>query len=379
MKPPPTEGPDTLPPLYATWMREALQGPIPHETEATCNDCVMLAKGGCEAPQGSGFFFDPHTKCCTYIPELPNFLVGRILADRDAASARGRATLEKRLVEGVAVTPLGIGRSPTFRLVYQHSADLAAFGRNRALRCPHYLEEEGGQCGIWRHRRSTCATWFCKHVRGAVGASFWRAMHELLSAAEEGLTRWCVLELDIGPGALRRLFRPAGGDPMAPGRPIEEGGVDGVADPAIYRELWGSWAGRERDFYAECARRMNALAWKDVAAICGSEVKTREALARQAYSRLISEEPPPALEVGPVKIVRMGGENCRVSSYSAIDLLDIPKPLLDVLHHFDGRPTEEAVRAIAEEEGIDLDEALVRKLADFRILVPSAPPVTTSS
>jgi len=371
MKSSPADGLDTLPPLYAAWMREALQGSIPRETEATCDDCVMLAKG-CEAPQGSGFFFDPQTKCCTYIPELPNFLVGRILADRDPAAARGRATLEKRLDEGVAVTPLGIGRSPTFRLVYQHTTDLAAFGQNRALRCPHYLEEEGGACGIWRHRRSTCATWFCKHVRGAVGASFWRAMHELLSTAEEGLTRWCVLELNVGPEALRRLFRPAGGDPLTPGRPVEEGRVDGVANPAVYREIWGSWAGRERDFYAECARRVNALAWKDVTAICGSGVKTWEVLARQAYSRLISDETPDTLEAGPIKIVRMGSDSCRVSSYSAIDLLDLPKPLLDVLHHFDGRPTAEALRAIADEEGIDLDEALVRKLADFRILVPSA-------
>src|SRR5882672_10551834 len=121
--------PDVLPPLYAAWMNEALGGPIPEEKEATCDDCVMLAKG-CEAPQTSGFFFDPHTKCCTYVRELPNYLVGRILADRDPAATRGRATLEKRFEDGVAVTPLGIGRSPTFRLLYQHTTGLAAFGRN---------------------------------------------------------------------------------------------------------------------------------------------------------------------------------------------------------------------------------------------------------
>src|SRR5262249_13685983 len=152
-------GTEALPPLYAKWMGEALEGPIPQETEATCDDCVMLAKG-CEAPRGSGFFFDPQTKCCTYIPELPNFLVARILEDRSPEAARGRATLEKRIAEGVAVTPLGVGRSPTFRMIYQHTAELSGFGRNRALRCPHYLEDEGGKCGIWRHRKSTCATWF---------------------------------------------------------------------------------------------------------------------------------------------------------------------------------------------------------------------------
>lgn len=116
-------------------------------------------------------FFDPQVKCCTYLPELPNFLVGRILADEDPALAVGRATVEKRLQAGVAVTPLGLDRTPFYDLLYQH-AD-TAFGRSHTLRCPHYIEE-GGLCGIWQHRNSVCATWFCKHVRGAMGFRFWK-------------------------------------------------------------------------------------------------------------------------------------------------------------------------------------------------------------
>jgi len=107
---------------------EILQSLIPKETKATCDDCVMLSPA--RNRTRLLLLVRPRTKCCTYIPELPNFLVGRILCDDDPAFAKGRATLVKRLDEGVAVTPLGVGRSPTYRLLYEHAAGLMAFGRN---------------------------------------------------------------------------------------------------------------------------------------------------------------------------------------------------------------------------------------------------------
>jgi hypothetical protein len=163
----------TLPPLYAAWMHQMLAGPIPEETQATCANCAMCAKAG-DPPANSTLFFHPQVKCCTYLPRLPNFLVGRLLADDDPDFAPGRITVEERLQRGVAVTPLGFGRDAVYTLLYQQGAN-AAFGRSRALRCPHYIEE-GGRCGVWKHRESTCATWFCKHVRGAVGMQFWQVL-----------------------------------------------------------------------------------------------------------------------------------------------------------------------------------------------------------
>ncbi|HYL82493.1 MAG TPA: hypothetical protein VEU07_16870, partial [Candidatus Acidoferrum sp.] len=68
-----------LPPLYGRWMDDLLPGPIPRETAATCDDCAMWPGPG-DQPR-SDFFFLPETKCCTYIPTLPNYLVGRILED----------------------------------------------------------------------------------------------------------------------------------------------------------------------------------------------------------------------------------------------------------------------------------------------------------
>ena len=47
----------------------------------------------------------------------------------------------------------------------------------------------------------------------------------------------------------------------------------------------------------------------------------------------------------------------------------MPSLLQSVLHCFDGRPTDEAFEVIAEERGIKLDDALVRQLLDFGILI----------
>jgi hypothetical protein len=69
----------------------------------------------------------------------------------------------------------------------------------------------------------------------------------------------------------------------------------------------------------------------------------------------------------------MGADACRVSSYSPFDALDVSKPLLAVLPYFDGRPTEEVRQAILEQEGKSLDDALIRHLVDFRVLVAGDP------
>src|SRR5260370_251866 len=92
--------------LYGAWMDQLLPGPIPEETEATCDKCVMCPSKG-EPQTPSPIRFNPRIKCCTYLPNLPNFLVGRILSSEDRSETKGRATVEARLTQGAAVTPLG--------------------------------------------------------------------------------------------------------------------------------------------------------------------------------------------------------------------------------------------------------------------------------
>jgi hypothetical protein len=322
-----------------------------------------------EAPPGrSEFFFDPRSKCCTYNPELPNYLVGRLLQDSDTVAAPGRATLEARLDTGVGVTPLGLARSSAAGLLYAHVTRLGTVGRAPSLRCPHFLED-GGRCGIWSGRNAVCATWFCKHVRGAVGRRFWLSLLGLLIEVEKELAAWCVEQLDPGVEALERIFPPPG-MPSTPER-LRRDGLDRPVDEETRRALWGRWAGRERAFYGECAGRVSSLSWADLTAICGPRVRVLAAPVRAAYSSLWADDLPGALRVGALQIVGEGRRGPWIAGYSPLDPVELPRDLVGALHLFEGRSTSEALATIASRAGLRLSRGLVRSLVDHAILVPA--------
>src|ERR1700732_5026350 len=102
-------------------MDDLLDGPIPRESKATCDDCAMCAKPGDEVAAEDSFF-DPAIKCCSIVPDLSNFLVGAILSANvdDPVALRGRESVERRISEGIAVTPLGLFKSPVFKLIYDN-------------------------------------------------------------------------------------------------------------------------------------------------------------------------------------------------------------------------------------------------------------------
>src|SRR5690606_32741885 len=106
---------------------------------------------------------------------------------------------------------------------------LSAFGRDRSLLCAYFDE---GRCTIWAHRESTCATWFCKHERGAAGKRLWRSVHALLGEIEVALSRWAVRVLDPGEEAVALAV-----DGAALHRAV--GSVD-VLPEAVHRRLWGT-------------------------------------------------------------------------------------------------------------------------------------------
>ncbi len=352
--------PEALPPLYAGWMRQALGARVPNESKATCHDCAMCRPGMEALPAVKTF--DSGAKCCTYLPTLWNFLVGRILDDQSPEAAPGRASVERRIDAGAAVTPLGLEHTEVFALLYQHVA--GSFGRARSLLCPHFLAETGG-CGVWRHRESTCATWFCKHERGELGKHFWASLHALLKCAEVAVARWCAVELDPGADALELLFPPR--ERAKPPLSTPES-FDGRVDVALQRRRWGRWYGREREFYREAERLAAPLGWAEIEGLGGIELSARLARVRAALSRLQSNEIPDGLRTGPVKYESLGGGVSLVEAYIDTDPLVLPDQLIGVLQYFDGRPNVEVLEEIGEKAGLELTPELVRRLADFGVL-----------
>jgi hypothetical protein len=319
---------------------------------------------GRDESESQSYYFSSGVRCCSYVPNLHNFLVGRILSDTDADLELGRASVQRRIAERIGVTPLGLAQPPVYSLLYNNSE--RGFGRSRTLLCPHYIED-GDRCGIWRHRDSTCTTWFCKHVRGRVGEAFWRdSFHQLLLTVEKDLARWCALELPLGDDALQQLVGSASWSSEV--ETVTEESLDNKVDEKSYARMWGEWLGREHEFFVRCAEMVVPLSWAEVLAISGPQARAYARLTEQAFRRLTSDETPPALNAGSFELVQIQRGRIRVKTYSAYDPLDIPSTLLELLPYFDGRPTKDVLAAIAEERGINLDAALVRKMVDFGLL-----------
>ncbi|MDP2304612.1 MAG: hypothetical protein Q8P18_01125 [Pseudomonadota bacterium] len=346
-----------LPPLYARWMDALLGGHIPKETRATCSNCAMAPPAG--EPMGPGQF-DPTTKCCTYVPRLPNFLVGAVLADEDPDNAPGRATVEGRILAGVGVTPLGLARPPAWDLLYRHGVVRSdtAFGRTRSLRCPHFLAD--GRCGIWRHREGVCATWHCRNDRGAVGLAFWEALGGLLGVLERSLSYDAVLALGLEGPALRHLLD-------AP-QPADGPALDGRQSPAARRAIWGGWAERERELYVATAARVERMNWSEVRRIAGPEGEAHAQLVLQAWQALVWAETPARLQLARLGSVEIGAETTAIVTHRGYDPIEVPSKLLPFLARFDGRPVE-LVRAELDAEGATVDGAVVQRLVDWGVLV----------
>jgi hypothetical protein len=338
---------DPLPPLYQRWV-DALDGaPLPAETRATCDDCAMCSGGG-----DDGFRAD--TKCCTYVPALPSFNVGLILADGSPEAETGRRTVGERIAQRAGVSPLGIRLTAGQRALY--GVERERLGRSLHVRCPHYLADRG-QCGVWRHRNAVCSTWFCKHERGATGFGLWRAVQALLGAVEEALSYWCVMRLDLGAEAIALLCQADRRDDLA---------VD--PSPQLYRAAWGRWHGRERDLYRACGELVAGLSWSEVSAIGGAPVQAAASAVVAARRSYAQPTTPPAARLVPLRHVRAGRATTAVATYSPHDQLELPTELFDALRAFDGRPIADVRSEIEADHGLALGEDLVQTLVDFEVL-----------
>lgn len=354
-----------LPALYAEWLTELGMTAIPSEELATCDRCAMSSSDG--APS-SDVTFSPKVKCCTYLPLLPNFLVGLILGDDSSAGLRARGAITARLGRKADASPLGLGVPADHRVVYEAGN---AFGRSEALRCPHYVDEAGGLCGIWAYRNSVCATWFCRHVRGSVGYRFWGTLRNFLGSIEADLSLHCALELD----ATERI----GLDLQELNTPPSREAVTASMVPAdaegIFGERWRGWHDRPEEFYRRCAEIAGSMSWSEVQRACGVRVRARLRELRSAYAELTDPALPPRLVPGRFTVSAASFEELRITTYSPFNPFNASKELLALLRYFDGvTSTADALRSIAERENVEIDEATLRRLVDYALLTPASPP-----
>jgi hypothetical protein len=359
---------EAFPALYRAMLGATAELEIPAEKKATCASCAML-EGSCGATarpaDGVRRFFRPDTKCCTFHPRLPNYLVGAILASGDPAGAEGRRRVEARLASGVGVAPQWLHPPRRFTLLYESSRQ--SFGRSIGLRCPYYAVEDGG-CTIWAHRDAVCSTWFCKYVAGEDGRRFWTVAKELLSLVEIQLSRLALLE----------LFPEALDAPVPPrGAPLAAHEIDDEPPPPDERaRAWGRWLGRERELYLRAFEVVRGVDATRLDEILGLDGRIAQRGLERARVAAISTALPAVLRFDAATTVQWCPDGTvALGAYSEHEAVALPAEAYRLLVRFTGdEPVSRVRERLRAEERADLADEVLLELYRHRVLVDAGAP-----
>ncbi len=354
----------SLPPLFQRWIDEALDRELPTEQRASCLRCPMSQEFAPERPAEAAFFH-PRSKCCTYLPVLRNFQVGAVLADTDPAMAFGRRTVRERIARHTAITPLGLGWPATFERMYGEDMD-RDFGQRVQMRCPHYIDRDGGLCGVWRHRNAICSTWFCRHESGYRGREVWKAVEKLLDIAELGVTLWCLEQLDMPAALMATLAHDDS----------PEATLDGDVEitEELRRGIWGPWFGREEELYVASAELVADAGWDLVVQVGGARVRRKLERLEEALEDLDNERLPPFVQGGTL-VERVEDEQgvWVSSSGRPYDIEPMPRELVEVLKGLGALDTDDLVERVEERLRRKVAASEVRAWVDQGLLDASLP------
>jgi Fe-S-cluster containining protein len=354
--------------MYRALLPEPFTREVPVEEKATCASCAMCpesASNVVESFDGANNLFRPDTKCCTYHPKLPNYLVGALLSDESPALAEGRRRMLGRIESKVAIDPQWVKPPARYALLYRNAHD--AFGRASALRCPFFHE---GGCSIWPYREAVCSTFFCKHVSGLDGRKLWMSAKTYLSLIEIQLTRYVLMELL--PDYLAR-----GRDKPEPEGRLGAGELDEAPpSPEVHRARWGEWAGREVELYRRSFEIVRALSAADVERILGLDGTVELLRLERLHARATRPGVPARAKFNPRATVKwLPDGSVGLGAYSEYEAIALPGPAYGLLVQFTGREPTETVRArLREKEQADLADELLISLYQQRILVDADDP-----
>lgn len=358
---------DHLPELYRALLPPALFRDVPPERKATCDSCSMCPDscGNLAEPAMAAKLFRPDTKCCTYHPRLPNYLVGALLGDEDSALAEGQRRIRERITKRVGVQPQWLRPPAKYDLLYQSAR--GAFGRSTTLRCPYYAEE-GGNCSIWRYREAVCSTYFCKYVAGADGQRMWTSIKAYLGLIERQLSRWALLQ--IAPDL---VYRAPGIDEPARGTgtlSLEDMDDDSPPD-SDYAAHWQSFVGREEEIYRRTYEAVRALSAADLEKILGLDGEVQLGSLERRYEAAVTPQLPDKPRLNPAATIKhLPDGTIGVGAYSEFDALALPKVALPLLMEFRGdEPADTVRRRLRDTTGADFDEDLLIMLHQHRILI----------
>lgn len=223
-------GTHTVPGLWRFMLPEdVLYFRVDPEEGSSCFNC----------PQVKAHGFHPTSRCCSYIPRIPNFLLGFALMDADTqAVARNFVGSGFTIPEGSQVSPLQMEQSIGF---------LSGQLPHGTVVCP-LLDRTSKKCQVYAFRNGVCSTFFCRHDQGEAGAEFWESLTDLVTQVETALAQWALEQAGFQLDAYFERFESL------------QHSMDACTDPgtgtwsdSARRTLFAEWYGREEELFLRCA------------------------------------------------------------------------------------------------------------------------------
>lgn len=205
----------------------------PEEKVATCARCPQVGKKG----------YHPIFRCCTFIPRIPNFLLG--MAQESSPELKEHIG---QLIRNGYLTPEGLHHNPSQWLLALENDAEGTYGKSDKLLCPN-LDLKSGHCKIYAFRNAACATFFCDNDHGSRGAYFWDSLNDVMGRIEFRLMQWSLRTVGFEFDAYLRAYER-----------LMAGGLSAAVDakrhtwkPEALKLLWGNWYGREQELLAKTA------------------------------------------------------------------------------------------------------------------------------
>lgn len=342
---------------HSEWLSCILSEPLPIETRATCDNCVMCHEpvDGVRSPR-----FNTDTKCCTYWPSLPNYLVGGALAANEPAALEGASRI-LRLINFAWATPVALGASPGHRLLYSATSQ-TEFGKSALLKCPYYVDGPGFNCSIWKYQNGVCSTWFCRHERGAIGQSFWDVVRALLTVVEQRVAIWCARELGITDEGVVLA------NEFIAKENLKGQTLDGDARNDTAERMWAHWNGRREEFYIECFKLVGPLSWAEVQAHCGIDASVLGNVAAQRHEKLRDTGLPASIQLRPYKVLGEINGSPVVAGYSDADPVVVEAEVFDQVRRWKTVSREDALSCLRGLSQDNSEGVQVRKLWEVGVL-----------
>lgn len=348
-----------FPELYRTLLPAWFDEPYQPEALATCADCAMCRP---DETRYQVKHYQPHLKCCTFYPDLPNYLVGALLCDTRAELASGRQRVLAAIQARVGVNPFGLTAPKVRELLYAHG-DSGAFGNSAALLCP-YFDGVHHNCTIWAYRNAVCTTFFCKFNDGRAGHHFWHQIKHYLSYYQVLLSEVAVRALGLDLNILPDNPLDSNDRPVR----LSAADLDGRVDDESYRRLWGEHVGAEADFYRACYQQVRNLDRDQVARLAGFRGERLLEAVQRAKADIDQPTLPLHLQRHPAgRLHEAGPEQTVAEGFNGLTVM--PTLLWRFIEQCDGRrPTEAVVAAFEQEHGVEIDRDLIANLVHNQFL-----------